>query len=84
MSEQANGRWEYMTMTYSHSYGATTYEVNGAKEGKLKNRPLHEVLTIFGQYGWELMGMGGEDGKLYVLKRSATRVVANGDDDGDQ
>jgi hypothetical protein len=79
-----NGRWEYMTMTYNYSYGATTYEVNGNKEGKLKNRPIHEVLTIFGQYGWELTGIG-EDGKLYILKRPATRAAStNGESGGDQ
>ena len=83
MAENGNGRWEYMTMTYNYSYGATTYEVNGAKEGKLKNRPLHEVLMIFGQYGWELTGMGGEDGRMYILKRPGSRL-ANGENIGDQ
>ena len=77
-----NGRWEYMTMTYAYAYGATSYEVNGNKETKLKNRPLHEVLTIFGQYGWELTGIG-DDGKLYILKRPATRPAANGEHAGD-
>ena len=73
-------RWEYLTMSYNYSYGATTYEVNGSKEGKLKNMPLHDVLTVFGQSGWELVSMGGADGKTFVFKRQGTRNIAlNGD-----
>ncbi len=75
-----NGRWEYMTMSYNYSYGATTYEVNGEKETRLKNRPLHDALTIFGQSGWELVGIAGAEGKTYVFKRFGVRAVnGNGD-----
>lgn len=70
-----NPRWEYMTMSYTYSYGSTTYEINGEKDGRLKNRPLHDVLTLFGQSGWELVGMGGPEGKTYVLKRQGVRDV---------
>jgi hypothetical protein len=75
MAVNGFANWEYMTMNYNYSYGATTYEVNGAKEGKLKNRPLHEVLTIFGKYGWELVGIGGTEGKEYVFKRPVSQAV---------
>ncbi len=71
-----NPRWEYMTMSYTYSYGSTTYEVNGEKESRLKNRPLHDVLTLFGQAGWELVGMGGPEGKTYVLKRQGVRDLS--------
>ncbi len=56
-------------MSYTSSYGATSYSINEQKEAKLRNRPLHEVLTLFGQHGWELVSMGGSDGKVLILKR---------------
>jgi hypothetical protein len=62
-----------MTLSYNYSYGSTTYSVNEQKEPKLKNRPLHDVLTLFGQHGWDLVGIGGADGKSYVFKRQGTR-----------
>jgi hypothetical protein len=62
-----------MTLSYNYSYGSTTYSVNEQKEPKLKNRALHEVLTLFGQHGWELVGIGGSDGKSYVFKRHSVR-----------
>lgn len=71
-----NAQWEYMTMSYTYSYGSTTYEVNGEKAGKYKNLPLHDVLTLFGQSGWELVGMGGPEGKTYVLKRQGVRDMS--------
>jgi hypothetical protein len=71
-----NAQWEYMTMSYTYSYGSTTYEINGEKAGKYKNIPLHDVLTIFGQSGWELVGMGGPEGKTYVLTRQGVRDVS--------
>jgi hypothetical protein len=64
-----------MTMTYNYAYGSTTYSINEQKEGKLKNRPLHEVLTLFGQHGWELVSMGGADGKTFVFKRHSTNQL---------
>ncbi len=75
-------RWEYMTLSYNYSYGTTTYEINGEKENRLKNKPLQESLTIFGQQGWELVGIAGAEGKLYVMKRPMTKPAAstNGND----
>lgn len=67
-----NARWEYLTMSYNYSYGSTTYQVNGNKEVRLKNRPLHDVLTLFGQAGWELTSIS--EG-TYVFKRQAVRQV---------
>lgn len=64
------GRWEYLTMSYNYSYGSTTYEINGEKEGRLKNTPLNEALTLLGQQGWELVGIS--EGKLYIFKRPGT------------
>lgn len=61
-------RWEYFTMSYNFSYGATTYQVNGEKDVKLKNQKLNEVLTQFGQLGWELTGIS--EG-TYVFKRES-------------
>lgn len=75
-NDSLNASWEYMTMSYTYSYGSTTYEVNGEKAGKYKNIPLHDVLTLFGQSGWELVGMGGPEGKTYVLKRQGVRDVS--------
>ena len=69
---QANGKWEYLTMTYNYSYGATTYVVNGEKAINLKNVPLHDALTIFGQEGWNLVSIS--EG-IYVLKRQGVRHV---------
>lgn len=69
-------RWEYMTLSYNYSYGSTTYEVNGDKEIRLKNKPLTEVLTLYGQQGWELVGIS--EGKLYILKRPMLRPATNG------
>ncbi|MBZ0290999.1 MAG: hypothetical protein K8L99_00380 [Anaerolineae bacterium] len=63
-------RWEYMTLSYNYSYGSTTYEINGEKEVRLKNVPLHEALSLLGQQGWELVSIA--EGKLYVLKRPAS------------
>ena len=71
---ELQARWEYMTLSYNYSYGSTTYQVNDQKEAKLKNRPLHEVLTLFGQHGWELVSAAGADSKTYVLKRSNLRA----------
>jgi hypothetical protein len=68
-------RYEYLTMSYTYAYGSTTYEVNGEKEGRLKNRPLHDVLTLFGQAGWELVGIAGTEGKNFIFKRLGTRSV---------
>jgi hypothetical protein len=68
-------RWEYMTLSYNYSYGSTTYEINGEKEVRLKNKPLPEVLTLFGNQGWELVGIA--DAKLYVLKRPMMRPSEN-------
>lgn len=68
-------RWEYMTMTYSHAYGSTTYEVNGAKDGSLKNVQLYEVLNQFGQQGWELFTIAGADGKQFVFKRPLVKLA---------
>lgn len=62
-------KWEYLTLGYNHSYGSTTYELNGEKEGRLKNLPLHEALSVLGQQGWELASSAGTEGKLFILKR---------------
>jgi hypothetical protein len=70
-------RWEYMTLSYNYSYGSTTYEVNGAKEVRLKNKPLHETLTLLGQQGWELVGIAGAEAKLYILKRPVFGPAGN-------
>ena len=67
-----NARWEYLTMSYNYSYGSTTYVVNGDKEVRLKNRPLHDVLTLFGQAGWELISISEGN---YIFKRQAVRQV---------
>ncbi len=75
-------RWEYLTLSFNQSYGSTTYEVNGEKEVRLKNKPLHESLTIFGQQGWELVGISGSEGKLHIFKRPAQRPSANADGNG--
>lgn len=64
-------QWEYMTLSYTYSYGTTTYELNGEKEVRLKNIPLHAALTLMGQQGWELVSIAGAEGKLYVFKRPA-------------
>lgn len=72
-------RWEYMTLTYNYAYGTTTYEINGEKEVRLKNKPLHETLSLFGQQGWELIGVSGAEGKLHILKRPAQRAQSNGE-----
>jgi len=76
----ANARWEYMTMSYNSAYGSTTYEVNGEKQARLRNLPLHEVLTMFGQNGWELIGIAGAEGKTYLFKRQGVRSVNGGGD----
>lgn len=68
----ANGHWEYLTMTYNYSYGATTYVVNGEKAINLKNVPLHDALTLFGQEGWDLVSIA--EG-VFVLKRQGVRHV---------
>jgi len=68
--------WEYLTMSYNYSYGSTTYEVNGEKIVKLKNKPLHETLTLLGRQGWELVSVSGEKGDRFVFKRLA---LAGGD-----
>jgi hypothetical protein len=62
-------QWEYMTISYSSSYGSTVYRVNNHKTGGLKNKLLNEVLTHFGQEGWELVGIYGTDGRDFVMKR---------------
>ena len=69
---QANGQWEYLTMTYNYSYGSTTYVVNGEKSIGMKNVPLHDALTIFGQEGWDLVSIS--EG-VFVLKRQGVRHV---------
>ncbi len=68
-------RWEYLTLNYTYNYGSTSYEINGEKEIQLKNRPLHEVLTLLGQAGWELVGVMGAEGRSYVFKRQGVRKV---------
>ena len=80
MAANLNNRWEYLTMSYNYVYGSTTYEVNGEKETKLKNRRLHEVLTMLGQVGWELVSIAGAEGKTYVFKRQGARS-SNGSED---
>lgn len=67
--ERRATQWEYLTLTYNYSYGSTTYELNGEKETRLKNVPLHAALTLLGQQGWELVSVVGAEGKLYVFKR---------------
>ena len=62
-------KWEYLTLGYNYSYGSTTYELNGDKEVRLKNLPLHEALSALGQQGWELVSAAGTEGKLFILKR---------------
>ena len=71
-NSDANGRWEYLTMTYNYSYGATTYVVNGEKAVGMKNVPLSDALTHFGQEGWELVSIA--EG-IFVLKRQGVRHV---------
>lgn len=75
-------RWEYMTVSYNYSYGSITYEVNGEKETRLKNKPLQEALSIFGQQGWELVGIAGAEGKLYIMKRPMTKPAASANGNG--
>ncbi|MBZ0289641.1 MAG: hypothetical protein K8I30_18610 [Anaerolineae bacterium] len=72
-------RWEYVTLAYNYSYGSTTYEVNGEKEGSLKNKPLFETLNLFGQHGWELVGSTGTDGKVFLLKRPLVKLTDHQD-----
>ncbi|GIL09393.1 MAG: hypothetical protein BroJett033_9040 [Chloroflexota bacterium] len=69
---QRTVQWEYMTLSCSHSYGSTTYELNGEKETRLKNVALHAALSLLGQQGWELVSTAGADGRLYVFKRPAS------------
>lgn len=69
LAPERTSRWEYMTLSYNYSYGSTTYEINGEKEVRLKNMPLHEALSLLGQQGWELVSIA--EGKLCVLKRVA-------------
>ena len=70
--------WEYLTLMYNFSYGSTTYIVNGEKEVSLKNRLLHDVLTHYGQSGWELIGIS--EG-TYIFKRLSTqKPTTNGAD----
>lgn len=71
-STQARERWEYLTFTYNYSYGSTTYVVNGEKAIGMKNVPLHDALTIFGQEGWNLVSIS--EG-VFVLKRQGVRQV---------
>ena len=68
----ASGRWEYLTMTYNYSYGSTTYVVNGEKAVGMKNVPLQDALTHFGQEGWELVSIS--EG-VFVLKRQGVRHI---------
>lgn len=70
-------RWEYLTMSYNYSYGSTTYEVNGEKIVKLKNKPLHETLTLLGRQGWELVSATGDKGDQFVFKRPAMAAGAD-------
>lgn len=67
-------RWEYLTLSYNYSYGSTSYEVNGEKEGSLKNKPLFEVLNLFGEHGWELLTDFGAEGKTFILKRPLLKL----------
>ena len=67
-----SGRWEYLTMTYNYSYGSTTYVVNGEKAVGMKNVPLQDALTHFGQEGWELVSIS--EG-IFVLKRQGVRQI---------
>jgi hypothetical protein len=66
-----SAQWEYMTLSYTYSYSTTTYEINGEREVRLKNTPLHAALTLMGEQGWELVSIAGGEGKLYVFKRPA-------------
>lgn len=75
MLEQRATQWEYLTLTYNHSYGSTTYELNGEKETRLKNTALHAALSLLGQQGWELVSVAGAEGKLYVFKRPVRAAV---------
>ena len=59
-------------MTYNYSYGSTTYVVNGEKAVHLKNIALHDVLTHYGQQGWELVSIS--EG-VYILKRQGVREI---------
>lgn len=72
-------RWEYLTVTYNMSYGSATYEINGQKEGRLKNKGLHEALSLLGGMGWELVGIAGAEGKLYILKRPSFGAPREGE-----
>ncbi len=70
-------RWEYMTMSYNYAYGSTTYEINGEKEGSLKNKPLFETLNYFGQQGWEMITDAGAEGKTFIFKRPLVKAPEN-------
>jgi hypothetical protein len=74
----AQAGWEYLTLVYNFSYGSTTYVINGEKEVSLKNRLLHDVLTHYGQSGWELIGIS--EG-TYIFKRLTNqKPTTNGAD----
>jgi hypothetical protein len=75
-------RWEYMTMSYNYAYGSTTYEINGEKEGNLKNKPLFEILNQFGILGWELLTVAGAEAKVFVFKRQLVKMPDNGNPQG--
>ncbi|MEO0562411.1 MAG: DUF4177 domain-containing protein [Chloroflexota bacterium] len=62
-------RWEYMTMSYKRHYGRTDYRINGAKEARLKDKVLADVMNLLGEQGWELVAMTNPDENEFTFKR---------------
>lgn len=50
-------RWEYMTLSYKRHYGRVDYVVNGAKNARLKDRSLADVMNLLGEQGWEFVAV---------------------------
>lgn len=62
-------RWEYMTISYKRHYGRTDYRINGAKEPKLKDKVLADVMNLVGAQGWELVGVSNPEENEFTFKR---------------
>ena len=67
-------RWEYLTLKSKTNYGTTKFYINDQMQPTLENGRMPQIINQLGGQGWELIGIGDDDGaNVYIFKRPSDK-----------
>ncbi|NJL94769.1 MAG: hypothetical protein HC915_14165 [Anaerolineae bacterium] len=66
-------QWEYLHVMIFAEKDGTRYAINGEFHHPWRNAPLHRVLNVLGEKGWELVSMNFGQTQAIFKRRASTR-----------